>query len=235
MKRLLHRVRRASAPRPRDEPRVHAAPVGAGAGVGADADRRVERGRLAGVELVGQEVRGLQRRVPLRRHVVEADAVVERQLAVDLPVVLGVPLEVLVLPLRQRVLVGLRVGVEDAGRRVRVAEARVERVVRVVDEVDLAVEAREDALRLVAVLVVDAELGGVRSPDLGQVRERVLGGVLVRERAAVGLVLAGVARAAAAEAEVQGCSRPGRRPGRAAASPVRPAARRGTGSRFCSS
>ncbi len=36
------------------------------------------RGR-ASIELVGQEIRGLQRRVPLRRHVVEPHAVVERE------------------------------------------------------------------------------------------------------------------------------------------------------------
>ena len=45
----------------------------------ADADGREQprRGRL--VELVGQEVRDLLRRVPLRRQVVEPHAVVERE------------------------------------------------------------------------------------------------------------------------------------------------------------
>ena len=147
-----------------DERRVHPAPVGAGARRRADADRRVQLRGVRGVELVGQEVRGLQGRVPLRRQVVEADAVVERQPAAGLPVVLRVPLDVLVAPLGQRVLVGLRVDVEHAGGRVRVAEARIERVVGVVGEVDLAVEAREDALRLEAVLVVEAGLRRRASP-----------------------------------------------------------------------
>ena len=139
-----------------DERRIHPAPRAARARRAADAHRRIElRGRVA-IELVRQEVRGLQRRVPLRRQVVEAHAVVERQPVGGLPVVLRVPLDVLVAPFGQRELRGLLVGVEHAGRRVRVAEAGVERVARVVVEVDLAVEAREDALRLEAVLEVEA-------------------------------------------------------------------------------
>ena len=150
------------------------------------------------IELVGQEIRRLQRRVPLRRHVVEAHAVVERQTAVGLPVVLRVPLDVLVAPFGQRVLRGLLVDVEHAGRRVRVAEPGVEGVARVVHEVDLAVEAREDALRLEAVLKVEPDLRGMRAPHLRQVRDDVVGDVLIGERAAIGLVLAGIARCRAA-------------------------------------
>ena len=56
----------------------------------------------------------------------------------------------------------------------RQAVPRVVGVARVVDEVDRAVEAREVALGLVAMLVVHAELGGVVSPDLGQVRDCLL-------------------------------------------------------------
>ncbi len=149
----------------------------------------------------GQEVRRLLGVVPLRRQVVEADAVVERQLLAGAPVVLQVELEVRVPPLGNRELVGLRVGVEHAQRRVGVAVPGVERVVGVVGEVDAAVEAREDALRLVAVLVVDAGLGVVRAEQLGDVGEHVVGDVLVGERATVGLVLAGVGRPAAAELE----------------------------------
>ena len=169
--------------------------------VGADADRRYSSRPPGGVELVGQEVRGLLGVVPLRRQVVEADAVVERQLACRPPVVLHVELEVRVAPFGDRELVGLRVGVEHAGRGVGVAVTRVERVVGVVGEVDAAVEAREDALRLVAVLVVEAGLGVVRAEQLGEVDEHVVGDVLVGERPTVGLVLAGVGRAAAAELE----------------------------------
>ena len=64
---------------------------------------------------------------------------------------------------------------------------RIERVARVVDEVDLAVEAGKDALRLQAALEIESDLGGMRAPDLGQVRDHVIRGVEVRERAAIGL------------------------------------------------
>ena len=196
-----------------DERRVHPPPVGARARRGADAHRPEELRGCARVELIGQEVRRLEGRVPLRRHVVEADPVVERQPGLGLPVVLHVELIVLVAPLRERVLRGLRVGVEHPGRRVRVAVARVERVVRVVGEVDVAVERREDALRLEAVLVVEPGFRGVGPPDLGQVRDHVVRDVLVGERAAIGLVLAGVACASAAEPEKRGRSPPERRRG----------------------
>ena len=183
--------------------RIHADQVAARAGRGAVlADRVVQPRRVGGAPVVRDERGRLERLVPLRRHVVEADAVVDGEPRGRLPVVLAVELEVLVDVLRVRELVGLLVGVEDPGRRVRVAVPRVVGVARVVDEVDRGVEAREVALGLVAVLVVHAELGGVGSPDLGQVREGVKGLVLVHERALVGLVLAGVARASATELEV---------------------------------
>ena len=123
-------------------------------------------------------------------------------MAAGLPVVLRVELPVLVAPLWKRVLRGLSVGVEHAGRRVRVAVPGVEGVARVVDEVDLTVEAGEDALRLEAVLEVEASFRRVGSPDLRHVRDDVVGDVLVGERATVGLIEAGVVRAPAAEAEV---------------------------------
>ena len=91
--------------------------------------------------------------------------------------------------------------IEHPGRRVRVAEARVVRVAGVAGEVHRRVEAIEDGLGLLAVLVVDAELGVVRSPDLRQVRDSVPGRVEVGERAVVRLVLSLVGDVRAAELE----------------------------------
>src|SRR4029079_13185771 len=82
-----------------------------------------------------------------------------------------------------------------------VAVSRVEWVTRVVDEVDLAVEREKDAQRLSAALVVVADLRGVGAPDLRQVRHDIPGLVLIGERPAIGLVLAGISRASAAELE----------------------------------
>ena len=164
-----------------------------------------------------EEVRRLERLVPLRREGVEAHAVVDREVVAGLPVVLHVELDVVVAPFRNGELRGLRVGVEDAGGRVRVGIAGVERVAGVVLEVDRAVEAGEDALRLERVLVVEARLERVRAGHLGQVGDHVVGHVLVGERTAVGLVLARVAEPAAAELEVRHVVALRRRPGRTAA------------------
>ena len=60
-----------------DERRIMA-PDAARARSPADTHRCIELRAGALIELVGQEVRGLQRRVPLRRQVVEPEAVVER-------------------------------------------------------------------------------------------------------------------------------------------------------------
>ena len=170
--------------------RVHADPVATRARIGTLAGRVVQRRGAARAPPVGQEGGHLERTVPLRRQGVEAHAVVDRQPAVHLPVVLAVPLDVRVDVVRPRVLVRLREGVEDPERRVRVAEVRVVRVARAVDEADLGVVAGERALRLQAVLEVDAELGVVVAPDLGQVGDRVVRLVDVRERVEVRLVIA---------------------------------------------
>jgi len=176
--------------------------AGARAGVGPDADGGVQPRGVGGVELVGQEGGRLEGLVPLRRQIIEADAVVEREPSGGLPVVLDVELEVVVDPLRHHVLRGLPVVVEHPDRRVRVAKPRVVGVAGVVDEVDPAVVAGEGALGLVAVLVVDAELGGMGPPDLGQVGEGVVGRVLVPEWGPVGPDVAR-ARADPSPAEVQ--------------------------------
>src|SRR4030095_1583678 len=96
-------------------------------------------------------------------------AVIEREPARGLPVVLRIPLDVLVAPFGERVLRGLLIEIEHARGGVRVAEPRVEWVTRVVREIDLAVEAREDALRLEAVLKVEACLRGGGSPPFRHV------------------------------------------------------------------
>ena len=184
-----------------DQRRVHPAAHAAGARRAADAHRVIELRGIGLIELVRQEIRCLQRRVPLRCQIVEPHPVIERETVRRPPVVLHVPLDVLVVPFRNRELIGLLVEIEHARRRVRVGEARVEGVARVVLEVDLAVEAGEDALRLEAVLEIEPGLRGVCAPHFRQVGEDVVRDVLVGERAAVGLVLAGVARAPAAEDE----------------------------------
>ena len=187
-----------------DERRVHPTAHAARARGPADAHRRKElRGRIR-IEPVRQEIRRLQRRVPLRRQCIQPHAVVERQTVVGLPVVLHVPLDVLVVPFGQRVLRGLLVDVEHARGGVRVAEPGVEGVVGIVPEVDLAVEAGEDALRLETVLEVEPGLRGVRSPHFRHVGDDVVRDVLVGERSAIGLVLAGVARAPALVVVVAG-------------------------------
>ena len=130
--------------------------------------------------MIGEEVRHLEELIVLGRLVREADAVVERQLAVHLPVVLQVELGVVVdhAPFDQlRLLQVLR---EHANRRVREAEAGVEGVVRVVGEVDVALEAkvghaaRAGVLRLEAVVVVEAGLARVAPPHLRHTDRHIL-------------------------------------------------------------
>ena len=183
-----------------------------------DTDRRVEHAPPAfGSKLVGNEVRRLQRGVPLRRDVVEAHAVVDRHPVGRTPVVLREPFEVLVAPLRNRELRRLRIGVEHAGRRIGVAEAGIERIAAVVGEINLTVEAREQTLRLEAALEVEASLRGVRAPHFGQIGDHVVGDVLVREWTLIGLIAPGIGRAAAAKDQVGhivGLHRPGNSSGK---------------------
>ena len=154
----------------------------------------------------GQSSILLPRRVPLRRQAVEANAVIDRKTVRRLPVVLSVPFVVVVSPFRQRVLGCLGVAVEHPDGRVRIGEPRVERVARVVGEVDLTVEAGEDALRLEAVLVVETSLRCVRAPHLRHIREDVVRDILVGERTAIGL--AGVTSASTTEHEPRSVATP---------------------------
>ena len=108
----------------------------------------------------------------LRLLVREAEAVVEGQAVVDLPVVLHVELGVVVDHAAFDELRRLQVLGEDASRRVGEAEARVERIVGVVAEVDVALErqvgdaAGAGVLRLEAVVVVEAALERVAAGNL---------------------------------------------------------------------
>ena len=144
----------------------------------------IQHHRLARVPLIGEEVRHLLELVVLRLLAREAHAVVERQAAVHLPVVLQVELGVVVdhaafdEPLR---LLVLR---EDAGRRIGEAEAGVERIRVVVAEVDPALEAQAaagaDVLRLEAVVVVEAALERMAPRDLRHADRDVLRAVDVQ-------------------------------------------------------
>ena len=135
----------------------------------------------------GEEVRHLQELIVLRLLAREPHAVVERQPGVHLPVVLQVELGVVVDHAAFDQLRLLQVLREHADRRVGEAEAGIERVVRVVAEVDVALEAEvrhaagAGVLRLEAVVVVEAGLARVRAPDLRQADRDVLRAVDVQE------------------------------------------------------
>ena len=128
----------------------------------ARASRLVLRRRRGAIVALEEEVRGLAVGVVLRHLVREPQAVVERQLAVHLPVVLHVGLELVVdeLPFDERGL--LRVRGEHAERRVGEAEPGIERVVGVVGEAQVALERQRVALvqvlLLQAVVAVEADL-----------------------------------------------------------------------------
>ena len=143
----------------------------------ARADRRavvaageIQQRRAGQRPLVREEVRHLQELIVLRLLAREAHAVVERQPAVHLPVVLQVELGVVVDHAAFDQLRLLQVLREHADRRVGEAEAGIERVVGVVAEVDVALEAeirhaaRAGVLRLEAVVVVEAGLARVTRP-----------------------------------------------------------------------
>ena len=117
----------------------------------------------------------------------KAQAVVQCQPVVHLPVVLHVELGVVVNHAafdQPRLLQVLR---EHADRRVGEAESRIERVVGVIAEVDVALEAeirhaaRAGVLRLEAVVVVEAGLERVRVPDPRHADGDVLRAVDVEE------------------------------------------------------
>src|SRR5262249_34546228 len=100
-------------------------------------------------------------------------AVIERQPARQLPVVLRVPFDVVVAILADGVDRGLRELVVDADRRIGEAEARVQGVRTVVDEIVNAVVVGETALRLEAVLPENADLGVVWPPYLRDAPRKV--------------------------------------------------------------
>ncbi len=171
------------------------------------------------------ECRDLVELVVLRRLVDETEAVIQRQFAVHLPVVLQVPLDVVVeeAALDERRL--LAVGRKGADGRIRPGERRIERIVRVVSEVQRALERRgavaagAEILRLVAVVDVETELERVRVPNLGQADAEVLRAVDVHEPGEA--LIRRRARLIAARAAVHGAAarggparRPGHRPGK---------------------
>ena len=140
--------------------------------------------RLVGrVPPIQEEVRRLLSRVIGRLHPDEPHAVVERQPRVHAPVVLHVPLEIVVDVGALDILRLLLVGAEDPQRRVREAEAGVERVVRVIGEVEHAhvrhPARRTEPLSLVRVVPIAAGLERVASDDLRDADRRVLRAVHV--------------------------------------------------------
>ena len=134
----------------------------------------VQHRSLARVPLLGKEVRGLSEHVVLRLLMNQADAVVERQLVVHLPVVLDVAFSVVVDELPLDIPRELVVRREHPERGVGEAEARVERVAGVVREVHRARPALA-LLRLVAVRVVEAGLDRVPADQLRQADGDVVG------------------------------------------------------------
>ncbi len=148
--------------------RVQRAPVRGGARVDVvDAPGDVQAWRLLRRPLLRQEVRAEAVGVVLRAHVGEADAVVERQPILHAPVVLH---EELVID-REVGAFGpagrLRIGAEDADRRIGEPERGVERVVGVVGEADVAGDVA-GAAPLQAAEVVVARLQRVAAGHLGQ-------------------------------------------------------------------
>src|SRR6185437_6501294 len=117
----------------------------------------------------------------------KAEAIVERQLLRDLPVVLNEEVVVVinVAALEQSAL--LRVGLENTDSSVRVAEAGVKRVVGGVAEIERALDRqhpdalRSEVLNLHTVLRGEAALEGMIAPDLGQ-REVRIDGVLPADK-----------------------------------------------------
>ena len=149
----------------------------------ARTSRLVLRRRGRAIVAIEEEVRGLAVGVVLRNLVREPQAVVERQVAVHLPVVLHVRLDLVVdeLSFHERRL--LRIRGEHAERRVGEAEPGVERVVRIVGEAQIALERQRVAL--VQVLLLQAVIAV--EADLRRVRPRIF--VRLTETSCVGLVL----------------------------------------------
>ena len=118
----------------------------------------------------------------------KTDAVVQRQPAVHLPVVLDVALGVVVEHAALNELRGLQVLVVYAKNGVRIAVAGVERVVGVVGEVNIPLEGQvgdatgADVLRFEAVVVVEAALEGMAAGNPGQRDRDVLRPVDVSRR-----------------------------------------------------
>ncbi len=154
---------------------IHRLTLRAAAGVHTvGAARRVQHRRIRRVPVLQEQPRGLEQLVVLRLLVREPDAVVEGQALRGLPVVLDVTLDLVVevAALDEPGLLGVLA--DDAQRSVRVAEAAVERVVRVVAEVHVPLEPGALILRLVAVVQVEPGLCGVPAHDLCQAECEVL-------------------------------------------------------------
>ena len=159
---------------------MHGLPIRAAARVDAvGAAGLIEQRRLTGGPFVRQEVRPLTERVVLRLLADEADADVQRELVVHLPVVLDVGLGVVRDVPAFHEPGELLVRVEDAERRIREPVLRVERVVGVVRQVQRAWSAAAAVLGFVTVVVVEADLQRVAPGDLGHARLNVLGQVVV--------------------------------------------------------
>ena len=118
--------------------------------------------------------------VILRLLVDQAQAVVERELAIDLPVVLDVALGVAIDEAAFDIVRELVVGAEHAHRGVRESKAAVERVAGVVGEGQRAGPPLA-LLRLEAVRVIEAALDRVRPLDARDADGNVVGRVLVEE------------------------------------------------------
>ena len=112
----------------------------------------------------------------------EAQAVVERQPAVHLPVVLEIPLDVVVEEVALDELRVLRIRREHPRRGIGEAECGVERVVGVVREAERSLPGIAGlVLRLVAVIQVEARLRGVPAHHLGRTDRNILRAIDVQE------------------------------------------------------
>src|SRR6185436_16291795 len=115
----------------------------------------------------------------------DTQAVIQRQLSTQLPVVLNVALNIPVAVEALGVVVRLNIGVVDTQERVRVGMSRIQGIVRVVVEVYVAVSPRKHRLILATALCVETSLDRMRSNDLGEIVDEVEGVILVDERQSV--------------------------------------------------
>src|SRR5262249_28613914 len=111
-----------------------------------------------------------------------SQAIIERQPSRDFPIILDVAFDVPVPVKPFRKGAGLRIAVVHAQQRVSEWMPRIERVVGVVEEVDVSVRPREARLILAAALRVKTRLERMRADDLRDVVNEVESVVLIDER-----------------------------------------------------